>query len=152
MECRWVDPETLWRFGLESLLSIVEMVGAWCCVCYQAHGGLTVVFVFCSGIQLYVMLSPYRWFIYFLYFDFVCSRRWLMDKIGIFHANQTFMCLDPYQNEGWGWYLKTSLNPPVISYWPVQGGASFLDLIFYLHLSLPYCHVYFLQPWGHLLG
>ena len=37
-----------------------------------------------------------------------------MDKLGIFHANQTYMCLDPHQNEGWGWYRETSLSIPVI--------------------------------------
>ena len=33
---------------------------------------------------------------------------------------------------------------------PFQGGASLVDLVIYL--SLPYHHVCFLQPWGHLLG
>ena len=37
-----------------------------------------------------------------------------MDKLGIFHANQTYICLDPHQNEGWGWYRETSLSIPVI--------------------------------------
>ena len=37
-----------------------------------------------------------------------------MDKLGILHANQTSMCLDPHQNQGWGWYRETSLSPPVI--------------------------------------
>ena len=37
-----------------------------------------------------------------------------MDKLGIFHANQTYMCLDPHQNEGRGWYRETSLSIPVI--------------------------------------
>ena len=36
-----------------------------------------------------------------------------MDKLGIFYANQTYMCLDPHQNEGWGWYRETSLSIPV---------------------------------------
>ena len=37
-----------------------------------------------------------------------------MDKLGIFHANQTYMCLDPHQNEGLGWYRETTLSIPVI--------------------------------------
>ena len=27
---------------------------------------------------------------------FICSRRWYIDKLGVFHANQTSMCLDPH--------------------------------------------------------
>ena len=29
-----------------------------------------------------------------------------------------------------------------------EGGASFADLLCYSYLSLAYCHVCFLQPWG----
>ena len=29
----------------------------------------------CSGIQFYLLLSPYFCFISFLYLDFICSRR-----------------------------------------------------------------------------
>ena len=45
-----------------------------------------------SGIQFYLMLSPYLCFIFFLYInfiDFICSRRWYIDVSGVFHANQT---------------------------------------------------------------
>ena len=31
------------------------------------------------------------------------SSRWCIDKLGVFHANQTSMCLDPHLNLGWGW-------------------------------------------------
>ena len=31
-----------------------------------------------------------------------------MDKLGVFNANQTSMCLDPYLNYGRGWRLKPS--------------------------------------------
>ena len=43
---------------------------------------------FCSGIQLYVLLSPY-------YLDLYMLKD---DKLGIFHAKKAFMCIDPYQN------------------------------------------------------
>ena len=33
--------------------------------------------------------------------------QWFMDKLRRFHANQTYMCLDPHQNWGWGWYCET---------------------------------------------
>ena len=41
---------------------------ALCFGCCQAHGGLPVDF-FCSGIQFYLLLSPYICFISFLYLD-----------------------------------------------------------------------------------
>ena len=35
-----------------------------------------------------------------------------MDKLGIFHTNQTSMCLDPHQIKELVWYRETSLSPP----------------------------------------
>ena len=48
------------------------------------------------------------------YSRFVCTRRSIIDKIGIFHENQTSMCLDPHQKLEWGWYRQTCLSPSVI--------------------------------------
>ena len=59
--------------------------------------GVRLLDFFCSGILFYVLLSPYLCFISFLYFDYVCSRS-IMDKLEVFHANQTSMCLDPHLN------------------------------------------------------
>ena len=36
-----------------------------------------------------------------------------MDKLGVFHANQTSMCLDPHLNKECGWCRETGLSPPV---------------------------------------
>ena len=36
-----------------------------------------------------------------------------MDKLGVFHADQTSMCLDPHLNKGGGWCRDTGLSPPV---------------------------------------
>ena len=36
-----------------------------------------------------------------------------MDKLGVFHANQTSMCLDPHLNQRRGWRRETGLSPPV---------------------------------------
>ena len=33
-----------------------------------------------------------------------------MDKLGVVHANQTPMSLDPYLNQGQGWHRETSLK------------------------------------------
>ena len=35
-----------------------------------------------------------------LFLHWYCTRRWFNDKLGIFHANQTSMCLDPHLNLG----------------------------------------------------
>ena len=36
-----------------------------------------------------------------------------MDKLGVFHANQTSMCLDQHLNKEIGWRCETGLNLPV---------------------------------------
>ena len=52
---------------------------------------------FCSGIQFYLLLSPYLCFISLLYLDlYVLGDDALM--LGVFHANKIPMCLDPYLN------------------------------------------------------
>ena len=45
---------------------------------------------FCSDIQFYLLLSPYLCFISLLDLD--------LYVLGVFHANQISMCLDPYLN------------------------------------------------------
>ena len=52
---------------------------------------------FCSSIQFYLLLSPYLCFISLLYLDlYVLEDDAFM--LGVFHANQTSMCLDPHLN------------------------------------------------------
>ena len=64
-------------------------------VCW-AHRGLPVGFL-CSGIQFNLLLSPYPCFISLLYLDlYVLGDK--IDKLGVFHANQISMCLDPHLN------------------------------------------------------
>ena len=66
---------------------------------------------------------------------FICFLRWCIDKLGVFHANQTSMCLDPHLNWGWGWRRETGLSPPVkYFYWLFQVGASFVDHLCFLCL------------------
>ena len=36
-----------------------------------------------------------------------------MEKLGVFHANQTSMCLYSHLNLGLGWRRETGLSPPV---------------------------------------
>ena len=84
----------------------------------------------CSGIQFYLLLSPYLCFISLLYLDLLCFRRWCIDKLGVFHANQISMCLYPHLNKGRGWRAVKWFKPSSkIFYWPFQGGTSFGDLL-----------------------
>ena len=58
---------------------------------------------YCSGIQFDLLLSPYLYFISLLYLDLyvlgddddLCYLSYI-DKIEIFHANQTSIGLDPH--------------------------------------------------------
>ena len=52
----------------------------------------------CSGIQIYLLLSPYLYFISLLYLDLYVLRDDALISLGVFHANQLSMCLDPHLN------------------------------------------------------
>ena len=97
---RWVRLQTLWLFPLKDS-SIDEMVGAWCFGCCQAHLGLPVGFLLLNYSVLFTVESLSLLCLLFISW-FICSRRWCIDKLGIFHANQTTICLDPHLNSGWG--------------------------------------------------
>ena len=59
--------------------------------------GVYLLGFFCSGIQFYLLLGPILCFISLLYLDLYA----LGDdayKLGVFHANQISMCLDPHLN------------------------------------------------------
>ena len=59
--------------------------------------GVYLLDFFCSGIQFNLLLSPYPCFISLLYLDlYVLGDDALM--LGVFHANQISMCLDPHLN------------------------------------------------------
>ena len=64
---QWVWLQTLWRYRLKDL-SIDAMVGDWSFGCCQTHRG-NLFFFFCSGIQFYILFSPYLCVISFLYLD-----------------------------------------------------------------------------------
>ena len=75
-------------------LSIYEMVGAWCFGCLSGPPGFTCWISF-APIFSFIYLS----LLYLLFISwFICPRRWCFDKLGVFHANQTSMCLNPHLN------------------------------------------------------
>ena len=82
----------VWRFRLKDLF-IDEMVGAWCFGCLSGPPGFTCWISFAPVGQFYLLL------LYLLFISwFICSRRWCINKLGVFHANRTSMCLDPHLN------------------------------------------------------
>ena len=132
----WVGLQTLWQFRLKDL-SIDDMIGAWCFGCCQAHQGLPVGFLLLPYSVLCTVESLSLLYLVFIAW-FICSRRWCMDKLRVFHANQTSMCLDPHLNQRVRLARRdTGLSPPVkYFYWPFQGGTSFVDHLCYLCLVL----------------
>ena len=60
--------------------------------------GVYLLDFFCSGIQLYLMLSPYLCFISFLHLDLYVLGDDALIRLGISHANQTSMCIVPHLN------------------------------------------------------
>ena len=71
-----------------------------------------------------------------------------MDKLGILHANQTYMCLDPHQNEGLGSYRETSLSIPVIFLLTIPKWYFFCGsfYVFFFAILSCLCH---LALWSH---
>ena len=83
--------------------------------------------------------------------------RWCIDKLGVFHANQTSMRLDPHLNQGWGWRRETGLSPPVDVFILTVSRrfffcGSFLLVMLFSVLCFSCSRVCSLLPFGHLLG
>ena len=91
-----IRPQTIWRFWIKDV-SVDERVGACSCVFGQAHQGLTVEFPLLEYSVVCTFESLSLFYLLFISW-FVCPGRWCIDKVGICHANQTSMCLDPHQN------------------------------------------------------
>ena len=62
--------------------------------------GVYLLDFFYSGIQFYLLLSPYLCFISLLYLDLYVLGDDALIRLGVFHANQTSMCLDPHLSKG----------------------------------------------------
>ena len=109
--------------------------------------GVYLLDFFCSSIQFYVLLSPYLCFIFFISL-FICFWRWCIDKLGVFHANQTYMswsiCELRVRLVQWYQFKPSSK----IFYWPFQGVTSFVDHF----LGFSCFRVCSLLPCGLLLG
>ena len=114
--------QTLWRFKPRDL-SRYERVVAWCHVIRFLLLRYSVVCTV-GSLSLFYLLFIARC---------VCTSRWGFDKLVIFHANQTSMCPDPHQNQVRVRLVPLNMfKPSSIFYWPFKGGASFVDLFYYL--------------------
>ena len=71
--------------------------GAWCFGCCQAHRGLPIGFILLRYSLSFKVDSLSLLYLLFISW-FICSRRWCIDKLGVFHANQISMCLEPHLN------------------------------------------------------
>ena len=54
--------------------------------------------LFCSGVRFYVLLGPCLCLVSFLCLNLYVFRNGALMGCGVFHANQTSMCLDPNLN------------------------------------------------------
>ena len=93
---RWVGLQTLWWFELIDL-SIDKMVRAWCFGCLPGPPGLPVGFLLLQYSVLFTVESLSLLYLLVISW-FICFRRWCIDKLGVFHANQISMCLDSHLN------------------------------------------------------
>ena len=89
---RWIGLQTLWRLWLKDL-SIDEIVGAWCFGCLSGPPGFPVWFLLLWYSVVFTAESLSLLYLLVIFW-FICSRRWCINKLGVFHAN----CLDPHLN------------------------------------------------------
>ena len=129
------------------------MVVAWCFGCCQAHRGLPVGFFLLRYSVLSTVDSLSLLYLLFISW-FICSRRWCIDKLGVFHANQTSMRLDPHQNQGWGCAPWNRFKPSSKIFLLTAPGWCVFCESFILFLSC-FCYAFvcvcLLMPCGHLL-
>ena len=82
------------------------------------------LFVFLSRVVSGEVCSIYLWFI--------CFPWWSIDGLENLHADRTTVCFEPWQkSRARLGSCKTGLSPPVLQYWPFQGGTS---------VVVPYCY------------
>ena len=119
---------------------------------YLAHRGSTVGFLLLQcfsglldtpGISRcrlqHVSVESSSLFHHSIYLWFICFPWWSIDELENLHADRTVVCFEPWQKpRARLGTRKTGLSPPVIFYWPFQGGNSVVVHI-YLLLCLLFC-------------
>ena len=95
--------------------------------------GLTGVYMldfFCSGIQFYLLLSPYLCFISLLYLDlYVLGDDALISKGSFMHTKYLCVLIHIWIKGEVGAPWNRFKPSSKIFYWPFQGGTSFVNLL-----------------------
>ena len=69
---------------------------------FVGPAGVCLLDFLCSGVHFYLLLSPCLCFVSLFYLDLcvVVFFFWggCVGELGVFHANQISMCLDPHQS------------------------------------------------------
>ena len=92
---KWPIYKLIWWFRLIDL-SIDEGRGLMLWL-LSAPPGLPVGFLLLWYSVLFTVESLSLLYLLFISW-FICSRRWCIDKLGVYHTKQTSMCLDPHLN------------------------------------------------------
>ena len=85
------------------------VVPAWGLVCWWDGGGLVLwlfarpagvclLDFFCSGVRFGLLLGAYPCFVSLLCLGLCVFGGWCVDRLGVFHAGQISVCLDPHLN------------------------------------------------------
>ena len=97
---------------------------------YRAHRGLPVGFLLLWNSVLFTVESL-SWLYLLVISWFICFRRWCIDKLGVFHANQTSVSWSTPE-------LRVRLVPlnsfrpsSKIFYWPFQGRTFIVDFFMF---------------------
>ena len=109
------------------------MVGAWCFGCLSGPPGFTCWISFTALFTVEFLSLLYLLVIFW----FICLRKWCIDKLGVFHANQISMCLYLCEVGAVNRFKPSSK----IFYWPFQGGTSFVDLLWFCSVMCSYVFI-----------
>ena len=143
----WAGLQTLWRFWLKDL-PIDEMVGPDALAVCLAHRGLPIGFLLLRYSVLFTVESFSLLYLLVISW-FICSRRWCIDKLGVFNLSCSTWELSLRLAR-----CETSSGPPV-RYFTDRSEAVLLLWIFYVYLSrccYAFVHDSLYVPCGHLLG
>ena len=129
------------------------MIGAWCFGCCQAQRGLPVWFLLLRYSVLFTVESLSLLYLPFISW-LICSRRWCIDKLGVFYANQHIYLLIHIWTKGEAGAPLNRFKPSskifllTVPRWCFFCGSFVISVLF----CYAFIHVCSLMPCGLLLG
>ena len=139
----------------ENFYPTIKLVNlAWCFGCLSDPLGFTCWISFARYSVLFTVESLSLLYLLVISW-FICFRRWCIDKLGVFHANQVSMTSWSTSELRVRLALLNGFKPSSkIFYWPFQGCTSFVDLYVFVLSCVGYVfvHACLYVLWGHLLG